>query len=380
MINKNTFDILNRLGFGADIDALETYVSNLSKSIEMGNPLVSDAEFDLYYNILRELKPDSDIERPDSKANYTHDENDKFIDEFKVDNSNMIGSTEDIIRYKQILSEYTKPINLIAALKFIGQPFRAVYINGYLVKGLINNVNIIGHLKELLPNCIDSWNGTNLVEVRGFLYINVDSINTIELEKYNSIEEMLVSILIGNPVDNEKDILLYNCYKILSDYLKFDNISEEIEELEAREFNIPEYAVLKNVTSLNIETSINKLNEYFEGLVKENGLRYTDGIIVAIDNLYDNIRNDIVTIKLGIWEDKIYESTIKEIKYIPGIEYYEPIAIIDNIQIGDKIINEISLINIGIVEKNNFVVGSTIYFKSGLHKVYVTTKDGRTIL
>ena len=57
MVNSNTMAELEKLGFGADIDALESYVAELQDAAGMGNPLVDDAAYDNYVRLLRQLKP-----------------------------------------------------------------------------------------------------------------------------------------------------------------------------------------------------------------------------------------------------------------------------------------------------------------------------------
>ena len=50
---------LEKLGFGSDIDALESYVEKLQDAAGLGNPLVDDSTYDAHYKLLKELKPSS---------------------------------------------------------------------------------------------------------------------------------------------------------------------------------------------------------------------------------------------------------------------------------------------------------------------------------
>ena len=61
MVNTDTMAELERLGFGADIDALELYVEKLQDAAGMGEPLVDDAVYDAHVRLLKQLKPDSKL-------------------------------------------------------------------------------------------------------------------------------------------------------------------------------------------------------------------------------------------------------------------------------------------------------------------------------
>ena len=61
MINKSILDDLDRLGFGADVDAFESYIESLQEAASLGKAMVTDTMYDYYIRILKELKPDSQL-------------------------------------------------------------------------------------------------------------------------------------------------------------------------------------------------------------------------------------------------------------------------------------------------------------------------------
>ena len=61
MVNKDTLEELERLGFGADIDALESYVEQMQDAAGLGEPLVADSVYDQHVKVLKQLKPESTL-------------------------------------------------------------------------------------------------------------------------------------------------------------------------------------------------------------------------------------------------------------------------------------------------------------------------------
>ncbi|MBO5389373.1 MAG: hypothetical protein J6A59_14815, partial [Lachnospiraceae bacterium] len=338
MINKNTLDLLNKLGFGADVDALELYVGTLNNSIKMRNPLVSDNEYIKYVSLLRELKPDSNELYNVDTEELNFDQYDKIYLKYRVNKYTEVSENSELIRLKQIIAEVNKSISMTAVLKPTGQQFRAVYVNGWLHKGSAGDIDITRHIKSILPTYIEDWRVMSLVEVRGDLYISNDTYDKYLSKQYRSNKEALIALLSNNVVDSELEYLSYQCYRVLTNDLLFESVVDEIETLEATGLNISEYAVIKNVNKLNIEASINKLIQYFESIEKGDSLDYlTEGIIVTLNDITSN--NDYISsyynhtflVKLGYWKQNKFKAEIKDIKFIHGIKYLEPYAIIDKV-------------------------------------------------
>jgi len=61
MINNKILEELNLLGFGDDINALETYVGAMQDAAADGEPIVTDAMYDQHVRLLRVLRPDSEL-------------------------------------------------------------------------------------------------------------------------------------------------------------------------------------------------------------------------------------------------------------------------------------------------------------------------------
>lgn len=369
MINKNTLDLLNKLGFGADVDALELYVGTLNNSIKMGNPLVSDNEYTKYIALLKELKPDSTELYNTDTDELEFDQYDKLYLKYSMNKYNEIFDISDVIRLKQIIAEVNKSISMTAVLKPAGQQFRAVYVNGWLHRGSIGDIDITRHIKSILPTYIEDWRVMHLVEVRGDIYISNDVYESHLSKQYNSNKEALITLLSSNVIDSELEYLSYQCYRVLTDDLLFESVVDEIETLEATGLNIAEYAVIKNVNKLNIEASINKLIQYFESIEKSDSLNYlTEGIIVTLNDITSNSNylssyySHTFLVKLGYWKQNEFKAEIKDIKFNQGVKYLEPYAIIDKVNTPIGVICEVPLNSIGNIEENEYAIGSIITF------------------
>lgn len=369
MINKNTLDLLNKLGFGADVDALESYMGMINTSLDMNNPLVSKQEYNEYKTLLSELKPDSEEikEYKINKDKLEIDQYDKMYSLYDMSEYIEINEQSDITRIKQIISMANKSISITAILSAKSLRFRAVYVNGWLHRCTVGNVDITRQIKEILPSFIEDWRVLNLVEVRGELFIR--DYKQLENKRYKTDLDALVSILSNSlPVENI-ELVGYHCSRLLTNDMLLESIIDELETLESVGINVPEYAVIKNVNKLNIEASINKLLQYFESVIKNDELYYnTNGIIISLNDIgvSDNYKSDFYShtflIKLGQWKYIKYRSTIKDIKFEFGTKYLEPYAIIDKVNTSIGMVDKLPLLSVGNIEDNEYHVGKEINF------------------
>ena len=137
MINKNLLNKLDELGFGSDIDKLESYVASLQDAAGMGEPIVSDAVYDMYYKLLKEVKPSSLIlTRNWEEADEEFTENDDVLKAYGMKSITTIKDISELNYFKTILeNENLDGIEMLAGVKLNGHAIRAVYKNGQLVSG-----------------------------------------------------------------------------------------------------------------------------------------------------------------------------------------------------------------------------------------------------
>ncbi len=385
MVNKDTLEELERLGFGADIDALESYVEQMQDAAGLGEPLVADSVYDQHVKVLKQLKPESTLLDRNWEVEDTEiGEYDKLLESYGMCSITSITNMKELDYFKDILKGLKNEIELIATIKENGHACRAVYVNGRLHSGTTRGRykkgrDITRHLKAVLPNYVEQWKDIRLVEIRGEMLVSID---TFEKHLKGTLKTPLSSVtsLIRESVtDKELNLLDMKCFKILSDEdskLKFNSLWDELEHLEMCGFNTPYKARIKGVTQDNLEDSVGALLKYFEELMDNGSLKYsTDGIVVAINDsklFYSLGKNGNswkanFAVKMGkYWESDIYVGIINDVVFTPGKSYMTPKAIIKPVITSNgSTVEVVPLYNIGVMERYNYLPGRVVYFRYG---------------
>ncbi len=384
MVNSNTMAELEKLGFGADIDALESYVATLQDAAGLGNPLVDDSVYDAHVRLLKQLKPTSSV----LTRNWEVEDNDlgeydSVLQKYGMCSITTITSMEELYKFKNTLNEIGHPVDIMASIKENGHGVRAVYLNGHLYGGTTRGRykkgrDITRHLKAVLPEYVDAWRNIKIVEVRGEMLVSIDN-----FEKYlqNTLKTPLSSVtsLIRESVtDEELKYLDMVCYKVIAanGELEFDTLWDEFSHLEANGFNIPQRAKANGVTASSLDKMVELALNYFENLMDNHEVKYScDGLVFAINDnntFYatgktGNAWNGNFALKMGrYWESNVYSSTIEEVQFIPGKSYMTPKAIITPVKTanGAEVVN-VPLYNIGVMERYHYVPGEKIFFRFG---------------
>lgn len=393
MVNKDILEELERLGFGADVDALESYVGELQDAAGLGSPLVPDSIYDIHVKLLKQLKPESEL----FTRNWEVDDNeldtyDEVLEKYGMCSITTISEYKELGNYKKMLDEIGQPVELTATVKENGHAVRAVYVNGSLYGGTTRGRykkgrDITRHLKLVLPNYIEDWAEIPIVEIRGEMLVSFDNFENYLKGTLKTPLSSVTSLIRDSATDNEIELLDMVCYKVLAsdDSLKFSGLFEELEYLSELGFDTPEKAKISGVTSGNLENSVKRILEYFEGLMDNGVIKYAcDGIVMAINDtelFYSlgktkNTWNANFAVKMGrYWESNVYSAIIKEVVFIPGKSYMTPKALIDPVRCANgSEVKTVPLYNIGVMERYGYVTGETIYFRYG-GEMGVTTCD-----
>ncbi len=380
MINKNLLDELNKLGFGADVNALESYIDSLQNAASMGTPLVSEEAYEQHFNLLKELKPTSYIltrkwEIEDNEL----EEFDSVLASHGMKSLYTVQKMSDLYRFKGILGEQTT--DLLASIKLNGHAVRAVYVEGNLRTGSTRGKDrkgkdITQHLKSVLPNYVPQWEKIKIVEVRAEIIM---TLNNFELFKhvFKTPLSAATHLLSNKPTEEDIKTLDCFCYRVIpynTEVMRFDSLSEEFRHLKEAGFKTPPEKLITDVTKYNIDEAIDKIIRYFEEQIDTGFINYsTNGIVVSINNLdqfynmgvEDNYNLGNFALKMGPkWEKNIYSSKILDIIFEQGRDYLIPKAIIEPvITLTGESINNVPLYNVGIMEKLGLIPGNKVYFK-----------------
>jgi len=179
MITSDRMNLLEALGFGSDIDALESYVAMLQDAAALGKPMLTDTEYDIRKGLLEELKPESEVikrnwELDDNDLN----ENDEILQKYGMCSIRTITKMTELSKFKDALGN--KTVDMLASIKLNGHAVRAVYMYGRLVGGSTRGRykkgrDISRHLKAILPNYIEEWSQYRLVEIRAELLVSYEN-------------------------------------------------------------------------------------------------------------------------------------------------------------------------------------------------------------
>lgn len=389
-INSDMLDTLNRLGFGADIDAFEDYIDQLREAHSMGKSLVTDAEYDYYRKILEEVKPDSKILVENWE---TEDEPlgsyDILLEEYGMCSIQTIDSISDsgMSTLENVIEENGDSVNLFASMKQNGHAARAVYANGHLVAGSTRGRykkgrDILNHLKHVLPEYIPEFEGMPLVEIRGEMIVTKEDFdNILKPMGLKTPLSSVTSLIRESATDEEKELLHFVGYKVIpSDKrLRPKTLETEFYILNKVGIEVPDSIRIDDVSSEELVDTVNAIVEYFEERRDENGAKYDcDGIVVAVNDtkeFYDagkdgNHWRANIAVKEGkYWKNNVYESEIEEVVFTYGKKYLTPKAVIKPVTCANgAVVTNVPLYNVGVMDRYGLYTGSTIYFRFGGEK------------
>lgn len=378
MINQNTMDLLDAYGFGADIDAFESYVMQVQDAAGQGAPMVTDAQYDDYIHLLKELKPESvALNRNWEKDDVELDDNDAYLKSYGMKSIRTIQDLSELEYFKQFMTD--EEIEFCISSKINGYGVRAVYRNGVLVSGSTRGRykkgrDITRHLRAVLPDNIPELSDVDMAEIRGELYVSYDN-----FEKIRNVVKTPLSAVTSlsreSATDDDIKMLSFRAYQILTDELEFDTLYSKFEFLQKCGFKCPYCIKATGINAGNFDDFIESVIEHFTQIVEAGKMEYdNDGIVVAINdiNKFNGLGTEGNTmlgnfaLKVGHWESNIYSSVIESIEWCYGKRYITPKAIIHGVitRNGAEVKN-VPLYNVGVMEENGYYPGNQVYFKFG---------------
>ena len=387
MVGQNTMDRLNELGFGADIDSLETYVEKLQDAAANGSPLVDDSMYDVHVKLLKELKPDSQI----LNRNWESEEEEltEYDDVLKKYGMCSISSvtefeSTEFKNFANTLEKLGQKVDILASLKLNGHGVRAVYVKGKLTTGSTRGRykkgrDITRHLKAVLPNYIEAWKDIDIMEVRGEMLVKTEVFeNVLKQTGLKHPLSSVTSLIRDSVTDEELKYLSMVTYKAIpsNGEIEFNTLLEEFWHLKECGFEIPVCTGLRGIDYTNIKAAVDNIINTFDTKMDNGEIEYSsDGIVIAINDnetFYGcgkngNTWNGNIAIKMGKnWEQNIYSSTIEDVVFTPGKSFMTPKAQVTPVKTANgSEVRTVPLYNIGVMERYGYTPGETIYFRYG---------------
>lgn len=376
MINQNTMDLLEAYGFGADIDAFESYVIELQNAAGSGNPAVTDAQYDDYIYLLKQLKPESvALTRNWEVADNEYSQDDEYLARYGMKSIRTIQDLNDLKYFKDFMT--SREIAFCASSKINGHGVRAVYRNGVLSSGSTRGRykkgrDITRHLKAVLPDNIPQLKDVEMAEIRGELYVSFENFEILKGTVKTPLSAV-TSLSRDSATDADISKLSFCAYQILTDELMFDTLYDKFQFLINCGFQTPYAVQATGITKDNFDEFIQQILKMFESKVST--FPYdSDGIVVAIDDIEDfnNLGSEGNTmlgnfaLKVGHWESNIYSSIIEEIEWCYGKRYITPKAHIQGVITRNGAeVKTVPLYNVGVMQENQYYPGREVFFKFG---------------
>lgn len=400
MINKDLMDTLDKLGFGSDVDSLESYVGQLQDAAGLGEPLVTDEVYDVHRKLLALLKPESEYltrnwETDDNELN-SHD---KILSVYGMKSINTIQDIDDLKYFQRGVEHNHLKFDFLGSVKLNGHATRVVYEYGNLSSASTRGRykkgrDITRHLKRRTPNYVERWKDIPMVEIRGEALVS--SKNFLKVKNILKTPlSAVTSFIKDSATDSEVDMLDFVFYKVIKGAelgkTGFETLEDEYIELKECGFNIPEYQIFKDVDEYSFVDVVEDMINYFEDLYKQGLFEYdTDGIVANVndESLFyrmgasGNTWVGNFALKTGdVWGSKIYSSKIEWIEWMSNKKYITPKAHITPYRTRNgSTVSVVPLYNVGVMEKLGLISGSTIYFQYGGEQgVSLCDSDGNKV-
>lgn len=333
------------------VERLERYIQECNDAMNDVNrsPIVEDAVYDRLTEILKEVKPDSELlDTLWSEDVASEEDMQKEVNAIvKREPMRSILTIKDL-ECKEMYEfinqmpddEY---FDLHYGVKLNGHGIRINYLDSVLVNGASRARSTAGRdltrqVKLICPNYIDDLEGYGLVEIRGELLLPFENLEIAR--QYNpeikSAFTGVSSMSRDSSSDEEISLLRFVAYRFICDGVTFETKAEEYEFLESLGFETPLYFVQENVTKetmmdciesalADMEEDIESYEYFSDGVVAEVNSRDLFNALGANGTKY-NWGN--VALKVGYWRQDLYSGYVQCIMWTKGKSKLSPVAII----------------------------------------------------
>ena len=302
---------------------------------------VADSIYDVLYDMLKTVKPDSKI------LNEIWEEDGDITDytELLVKNPMMSIETAKSYNCKAIfdfINRMPEETGYFASYKINGHGIRVVYNDGVLVSATSRARSSAGrditrHLKVLLGEYKEELEGYGLVELRGELCLPLGSLS--KAREFNpsikSAFSAVSSLVKPSATDEEISLLDFLCYGFIVDGLSFETREDEFQEIEKCGFTTPEYLLVESASKDELPELLHSVIEAFEENYEEFGY-FCDGVVFECNDrsLFAELGTEgnhncgNIALKVGIWEQVSYCGYIQKILWTRGKSKLSPVAIV----------------------------------------------------
>lgn len=329
-----------------------------------GNPIMSDKEFDMRLEDLKELEKETGIVFSNSPTQDVVgwpilDELPKAVHNHEMLSLNKCHSIQEIV-------EFSNNKELVASVKLDGMTASLLYENGIFVKGESRGnghvgVDITEHIKQFM-NIPLKINKKNRYIVDGECIISDDDFAKINQNgEYKNSRNLIAGTL--NSLDTTV-VSQRRAKFIVWDVIEggnSDNLTDNLNDAESLGFSVVPFWYPVNLESKKLQSTLDYVFEY----ASDEGLP-CDGVVFKFNDIEygkslgkteHHFRNGIAYKK----EDDVYKTKLIDVEWNCGKSgQLTPVAIFEPVDIDGSTITKSTVHNVSILEELNLCIGDTI--------------------
>ena len=329
-----------------------------------GNPIMSDKEFDMRLEDLKELEKETGIVFSNSPTQDVVgwpilDELPKAVHNHEMLSLNKCHSIQEIV-------EFSNNKELVASVKLDGMTASLLYENGIFVKGESRGnghvgVDITEHIKQFM-NIPLKINKKNRYIVDGECIISDDDFAKINQNgEYKNSRNLIAGTL--NSLDTTV-VSQRRAKFIVWDVIEggnSDNLTDNLNDAESLGFSVVPFWYPVNLEPKKLQSTLDYVFEY----ASDEGLP-CDGVVFKFNDIEygKSLGKTEHHFKDGIAykkEDDVYKTKLIDVEWNCGKSgQLTPVAIFEPVDIDGSIVNRASLHNVSIFEDLNLCIDDTI--------------------
>ena len=385
------------------IDNLELLIQKANKYHSDGKDLIHDAIYDTCVDLLMEFKPDSDVLAhvwsEDAEEVFDSDWDSLLITHPMKSIRTVKGYDDkffsDFSSSVQSMCINSNKIDLHASYKENGHGVRAVYSYGELMKATSRGRSTTGRditkqFGVFAPSSIPELANYELVEIRGEVLLSFENYEKAKVYNPNlkSAFTGVASMIRASATEDESKLLNFVAYDIMG-VSDFNTLQEKYQYLEKCGFEVPYYTVT-TVDATNLIDEVKAIMDKMAEVI-DSYPYYTDGVVVSVNNLTlfnimgaeEKYNNGNVAMKVGRWEQNVYNGVVDHIEWRPGKIKFTPVAVLEGDGVmtgtGNRVKNVPMYAPLYLLLVDAYP-GNTIHFKYGGEAgVVPCTMDGRLL-
>lgn len=333
------------------IDELKAKIEEASKAYGEANPIMSDKEFDQLVNELKTLDPTY-------VDTVTYDDHTEGFPKAKHD---LVTGTLAKCKNEEEFADWFKkhPGVKVMELKCDGAGVELKYVNGKLVQAVTRGTGFEGDditsNAKLIKNVVSLISPDFTGSIRGEILMFRSTFNNKYKDKMKNCRNAAAGImkhLDGSELDN-LNFVAYDMQEVGEKTIKTE--VQKLEFLSGNGFEVPEHAVVKNLT----EAFAFRTSQYNN---RENIEYDIDGVVVKPEVIdYEDLKNRTPKNSCAIkFELDVAVTTVIGFEWSQSGKYFSPVAILEPVELNGTTVKRASCSNTKWLASRGIEIGSKV--------------------